>query len=174
MKLLRLFFIILIFQINFSYTSAESNVAFVDMQYLMDKSLAGQSLKKQLENLHKKNLDYFKKEEDFLKKKEQEVISKKNILSKEDFQEEISNLRNKVKNYQAERNEKINSLTKKRLSSMETIIKNLSPILAEYSKESNISIIMDKKNVLVGKTELDITKKILVLLDEKFKKIKLN
>tara|TARA_B100001540_G_scaffold24066_1_gene19664 strand:- start:1290 stop:1814 length:525 start_codon:yes stop_codon:yes gene_type:complete len=174
MKLLRLFFIILIFQINFSYTSAESNVAFVDMQYLMDKSLAGQSLKKQLENLHKKNLDYFKKEEDFLKKKEQEVISKKNILSKEDFQEEISNLRNKVKNYQAERNEKINSLTKKRLSSMETIIKNLSPILAEYSKENNISIIMDKKNIIVGKTELDITKKILVLLDKKIKKIKLN
>ena len=174
MKLLRFFFIILLFQINPNYTLAESNVAFVDMQYIMDKSLAGQSLKKQLENLHKKNLDYFKKEEDFLKKKEQEVISKKNILSKEDFQEEISNLRNKVKNYQAERNEKINSLTKKRLSSMETIIKNLSPILAEYSKENNISIIMDKKNIIVGKTELDITKKILVLLDKKIKKIKLN
>ena len=174
MKLLRFFFIILLFQINPNYTLAESNIAFVDMQYIMDKSLAGQSLKKQLENLHKKNLDYFKKEEDFLKKKEQEVISKKNILSKEDFQEEISNLRNKVKNYQAERNEKINSLTKKRLSSMETIIKNLSPILAEYSKENNISIIMDKKNIIVGKTELDITKKILVLLDKKIKKIKLN
>ena len=174
MKLLRLFFIILLFQMNFSYTLAESNVAFVDMQYLMDKSLAGQSLKKQLENLHKKNLDYFKKEEDFLKKKEQEVISKKNILSKEDFQQEISNLRDKVKNYQAERNEKINSLTKKRLSSMETIIKNLSPILAEYSKDNNISIIMDKKNIIVGKTELDITKKILLLLDKKIKKIKLN
>ena len=174
MKLLRFFFIILLFQINPNYTLAESNVAFVDMQYIMDKSLAGQSLKKQLESLHKKNLDYFKKEEESLKKKEQEVISKKNILSKEDFQEEISNLRNKVKNYQAARNEKINSLTKKRLSSMETIIKNLSPILAEYSKENNISIIMDKKNIIVGKTELDITKKILVLLDKKIKKIKLN
>ena len=174
MKLLRFFFIILLFQINPNYTLAESNVAFVDMQYIMDKSLAGQSLKKQLENLHKKNLDYFKKEEDFLKKKEQEVISKKNILSKEDFQQEISNLRDKVKNYQAERNEKINSLTKKRLSSMETIIKNLSPILAEYSKDNNISIIMDKKNIIVGKTDLDITKKILVLLDKKIKKIKLN
>ena len=174
MKLLRFFFIILLFQINPNYTLAESNVAFVDMQYIMDKSLAGQSLKKQLENLHKKNLDYFKKEEDFLKKKEQEVISKKNILSKEDFQQEISNLRDKVKKYQAERNEKIDSLTKRRLSSMETIIKNLSPILAEYSKDNNISIIMDKKNIIVGKTDLDITKKILVLLDKKIKKIKLN
>ena len=173
MKLLRFFFIILLFQINPNYTLAESNVAFVDMQYIMDKSLAGQSLKKQLESLHKKNLDYFKKEEDFLKKKEQEVISKKNILSKEDFQQEISNLRDKVKKYQAERNEKIDSLTKRRLSSMETIIKNLSPILAEYSKDNNISIIMDKKNIIVGKSKLDITEAILVLLDNKIKKIKL-
>ena len=174
MKFLRLFFLILLFQTGLSHALAESKVAFIDMQYIMDNSLAGKSLKKQLENLHKKNLDSFKKEEDILKKKEQDVLSKKNILSKEDFQEEISNLRNKVKNYQAERNEKINSLTKKRLSSMETIIKNLSPILAEYSKENNISIIMDKKNIIVGKTELDITKKILVLLDKKIKKIKLN
>ncbi len=174
MKFLRFFFIILLFQINLNHTLAETNVAFVDMQYILDKSLAGQSLKKQLESLHKKNLDFFKKEEESLKKKEQEVISKKNILSQEEFQEEISNLRNKAKNYQAERNEKINSLTKKRLSSMETIIKSLSPILAEYSKENNISIIMDKKNIIVGKSKLDITETILVLLDKKIKKIKLN
>ena len=57
---------------------------------------------------------------------------------------------------------------------MEEIVKILSPILAEYSKENNISIIMDKKNIIVGKTELNITKKILALLDDKIKKIKLN
>ena len=99
---------------------------------------------------------------------------KKNILSKEEFQKEISNLRNEVKNYNSERNEKINSLTKKRLESMEIILKTLSPILTDYSKNNNISIIMDKKNIIIGKTELNITKEILILLDEKIKKIKLN
>ena len=101
-------------------------------------------------------------------------MAKKNILSKEEFQKEISILRNEVKNYNNERNEKINSLTKKRLQSMEQILKNLSPLLAEFSKENNISIIMDKKNIIVGKTELDITEEILKLLDSKIKKIKLN
>jgi len=101
-------------------------------------------------------------------------LAKKNILSKEEFQKEISILRNEVKNYNNERNEKINSLTKKRLQSMEQILKNLSPLLAEFSKENNISIIMDKKNIIVGKTELDITEEILKLLDSKIKKIKLN
>ena len=57
---------------------------------------------------------------------------------------------------------------------MEIILKTLSPILTEYSKNNNISIIMDKKNIIIGKTELNITKEILILLDEKIKKIKLN
>tara|TARA_B100000579_G_C22678452_1_gene779108 strand:+ start:28 stop:552 length:525 start_codon:yes stop_codon:yes gene_type:complete len=174
MKLFRTVLIILFFQLIPNIAFPESTVAFINMQHILDKSLAGQSLKKQLENRHKKNLDYFKKKEDQLKKKEQEVLAKKNILSAEDFQKEISVLRTEVKDYNVDRNEKINSLTKKRLSSMETIIKNLSPILAEYSKENNISIIMDKKNIIIGKTELDITKEILVLLDKKIKKIKLN
>ena len=174
MKLLKFFIIFLILQILSTKLYAENNVAFIDMQIIMDKSLVGQSLKKQLENLHKKNLESFKKKEDSLKKKEQDVLTKKNILSKEEFQKEISNLRNEVKNYNSERNEKINSLTKKRLESMEIILKTLSPILTEYSKNNNISIIMDKKNIIIGKTELNITKEILILLDEKIKKIKLN
>ena len=144
------------------------------MQHIMDKSLAGQSLKKQLESIHKKNLDYFEKQEDSLKKKEQDILAKKNILSKDEFQKEISNLRNEVKNYNDERNERINSLTRKRLETMEKIIRKLSPLLAKYSEENNISIIMDKKNIIVGKTELNITSEILALLDDKIKKIKLN
>ena len=174
MKFLKIFFIFLFFQIIANITYAETNVAFIDMQYIMDKSLAGLSLKKQLENLHKKNLNEFKKKEDTLKKKEQELLSKKNILSKEEFQKEISNLRSEVKKYNNDRNEKINSLTKKRLESMQRIIKTLSPILTEYSKGKNISIIMDKKYIIVGKTEMNITKEILTLLDNKIKKVKLN
>ncbi len=174
MNLRKFFFVLILTPFISNITLAENNVAFIDMQYILDKSLAGQSLKKQLENIHKKNLENFKKKEDSLKKKEQEILAKKNILSDDEFQKEISSLREEVKNYNNERNKKINSLTKKRLSSMDRIIKNLSPILADYSKENNISIIMDKKNIIIGKTELNITNKILKLLDNKIKKIKLN
>ena len=109
-----------------------------------------------------------------LKKKENEVISKKNILSDEEFQKEISKLRTDVKNYNLERNDKINSLTKKRLESMESIVKSLSPIIADFSKKNNISLIVDKKYIIVGKTELNVTKKILDILNSKIKKIVLN
>ena len=53
-------------------------------------------------------------------------------------------------------------------------LKNINPILAKYSEENLISIIMDKKNILIGKSELDITKDIIKILDKKIKSIKLN
>jgi len=174
MKCAKLFLLsVLIFVIP-NLVSAENKIAFIDVQYIMEKSLAGQSLKKQLESTHKKNLKEFKNKEEDLKNKEQEILKKKNILSKEEFQKEISNLRDKVKEYNQERNQKIDLLTKKRLESMEKILKNLSPILTEYSQKNNISIIMDKKYIIVGKTELNLTEEILKLLDNKIKKISIN
>ena len=50
MKFLKFFLIILLLQITTNIVYAESKVAFLDMQFIMDKSLAGQSIKKQLEN----------------------------------------------------------------------------------------------------------------------------
>ena len=40
--------------------------------------------------------------------------------------------------------------------------------------ENNIDIIIDKKNVVVAKTEIDLTDKILKLLDKDLKSINLN
>ena len=174
MKHKKIYLIFILFLTFINFANAQTNVAFIDMTYIMENSLAGKSLKKQLENLHKKNLSDFKTKEDSLKNKEKDLLAKKNILSDEEFQKKISQLRTDVKNYNIERNDKINSLTKKILESMEMIVKNLSPIITEYSKKNNISIIMDKKNIIVGKTELNITKKILTLLDDKIKKIKLD
>ena len=174
MKKFKLFLIFIFFFLPTNIVLADGLVAFIDVQYIMENSLAGKSLKKQLESVHKKNLNEFKQKEDDLKKKENEILKKKNVLSKEDFQKEITDLRNEVKNYNTERNEKINSLTKKRLESMEKILKVLSPILTEYSKEKNISIVMDKKYIIVGKTELNLTDDILKLLNIKIKKININ
>ena len=48
-------------------------------------------------------------------------------------------------------------------------IEKLDPILKDYSKENSISFVIDKKTVVVGSTELDITEVILKLINENFK-----
>ena len=50
-------------------------------------------------------------------------------------------------------------------------MKQLSPIVAEYAKDNNISTVIDKKYTVVSKVESDITNKLLIILDKKVKKI---
>ena len=174
MKFLREIILTIILLFIFFPVSAQNNIAYLDISLMMSKSLAGQSIQKQLEIKHKKNIENFKKKEKEFKDKEEKILAKKNVLSKEDYEKEISKLRTEVKDFRIKRKEAIDTLTEKRLESIKKLLDILSPILGEYSKEKNISVIIDKKYIIVGKTELNITNEILNLLDEKVKKIGLD
>ena len=51
------------------------------------------------------------------------------------------------------------------------LLKQLSPLIANFSKENNISVVIDKKFTIVSKIEADITVKLIKILDSKIKKI---
>ena len=53
------------------------------------------------------------------------------------------------------------------------LIKKLNTILSDYSKENSISIILPKNNIIIGKSELDITEKIIKIINQEVKKIEL-
>ena len=174
MKFLKKIILTTILLFIFFPVNAEDNIAYIDMSLMMSKSLAGQSIQKQLDKSHKKNIEDFSKKQKIFKEKEEKIVSKKNVLSKEEYENEISKLRKEVKNFRIKRTEAIDSLTKKRLDSIQKLLDILSPILGDYAKEKNISVIMDKKYIIAGKTELNITNDILKLLDDKVKKINLD
>ena len=55
-----------------------------------------QGFAKQLEKIHKSNIEEFKKIEDFLKLEESSILSQKNILSGEEFDKRINSLKKKI------------------------------------------------------------------------------
>ena len=102
------------------------------------------------------------------------LLKQKNILKEEEFNNKVNKLREKYKSYQELKNTKNNDLKILGDKSGNQILKIINEILAEYSTKNKISLIMEKKNIVIGKTELDITKNILVLLNAKIKKVELN
>ena len=54
------------------------------------------------------------------------------------------------------------------------MIKKLTPILEEYSKKNSIRIIVQKKHIVMGSKEDDITNDILDLVNKKVKSIKVD
>ena len=167
-------FVIIIFLFCNNLSYAENLIVYIDMEKILNESKSGMSINKQLEKIHKMNIKGFKKIEDELKKKEESIIAQKNILSKEDYTKKIKILRDNTNNYRKKRQEKINLLTKKRMESSSKLLSIINPILSDYSKVNNISIILQKKNVVLAKTDLNITNKIINILNSKIESINLN
>ena len=168
--------LLLIFFIFFSKISLseEYKVVYVDLNKIMHNSIAGKSITSQLENNHKKNISKFKNIEEELKKEEAEIISQKNVITKEEFEKKIIDLRDKANKFRKERNNNINNLNNQRLEATSKMITLVRPILSEFSDKNSISLIIDKKNIIIGKTLLDITDDILKIIDEKIGKIQLD
>ena len=67
----------------------------------------------------------------------------------------------------------LNDLKKLRDNAAKKILDILNLILSEYSAKNSISLIIDKKNIIIGKSELDVTNQIMDLLNKKIKKVDL-
>ena len=175
MKYLVRFFVIILITIYTTTSKSESLlVVYIDMDKVMNETVAGKSIVEQLEKIHKVNIVEFKKIEDKLKSEETTVLSKKNILSNDEYINEINLLKKKINDYKDKRKQKIDLAAKKKSEGTLKILKLLNPILADYSTKNNISIIMRKKDLVIARSDLDITIEIIELVNSKVKKIKLN
>ncbi len=165
-------FIIIFFIIIFTnHSYAEDKIVYLDVNYLLTQSDVGKYVNANLKKVNDKNKEEFKKLEIEIKSDEEKMLSQQNILKKEDYDNKISELRNKFKSYQENKKMKQIELNKLRNDSGNKILKNINEILTEYSKNNSISLVIEKKNIVIGKTEFDVTNDILILLNKKIKKI---
>jgi|TARA_B110001452_G_C15011903_1_gene353727 outer membrane protein len=150
---------------------AEEKISIVNMELLLEESLAGKSIKAKLEKINNKNKKYFEKKENELKKKEDDIVKQKNVVSKEEYVKNVSLFQKEIQAYRQEKNKKNNDLGKMKVEHVNELLKKLSPLIAKFSKENDISIVIDKKFTIVSKIEADITNKLLKILDNQIKKI---
>ena len=168
------FFVIILITIC-SISKAENlSIVYLDMEKAMNQSIVGKFLTSQLDKIHKANLDEFKIKEEDLKKEEVLILSQKNVLSEDDYIKKVNLYEIKLNSYKKKRQEKIDLVTKKRMNATGNLLKEIQPILSNYSKENGISIILREQDIVLAKTNLNITKQIIETVNLKIKKIDLN
>lgn len=148
---------------------ANEKVVYLDIDYILSNSNKGRSIIKELDEKNKKNIIKLEESEKILKKKENEIENKKNILSKEELNIQIENLKKQILDFRKEKANMVKEFNLFKKKQISNLMKSINPIIAEYVKEKSINIVLDKKNILIGKTNYDITKDILVLVDNKIK-----
>ena len=151
-----------------------NDIYFIDYSKVMNESIAGKKAQNYLRNLLKNSNKKFNDTAKKLKEEENKIISQKNALSKEEYKKKADELRKKVFNLNKSRDKAIKEVASKRKKAGDEMLKNLNPILGKYMRENNISVVIDKKHVLMGDKKFEITSQIIEILNKEFKSINLN
>ena len=164
--------LIFIFFLKFSLLNADINIAYIDVNTVLNTSLVGKSLNNYLNSIKDKNLTKYKKMEEDLRKKESNLISQKNIINQKEFEKNIKKLQTEVSNYNIEKKKSIKELKLMKIENTKKVLNILNPIITKYVEENSISAVFPKKNIIVGRKKLDITESIINLLNNEIKEMK--
>ena len=173
MKILRSSILVIFFFFTNTVFS-EQKIAFIDMDKIVSTSKSGSSILNQLTDLNNKNSKFLKNEEKKFKEKETKLISQKNILSEIDFKNKVDELKSEIKNYNQNRNKMIKDFNKLKIDNTNNLLKLINPILVKFSNDKEITIILQKKNLVVAKTQLDITDEVIKIVNSEVKEFKIN
>ena len=167
MKCLVKFFVVTFLLLICTYASAEQKVAYLDMKFVLNNSKAGKGAQDFLQKSFKENQKKFLDNENALKKEESDLLGQKTILTKEEYQKKSDNLRKKVIDYQSQRKVSLDKITSQRAEARQKLLATLDPILQAYVEKNDVSVVVDKKIILIGNASLDITNTITEQLDKK-------
>ena len=161
LKKIKIFFITFCFLLSTSHCFGNEKTGFIDLDYVIKNSNPGKLALENIRKLDQENVEKLKKKNDELIKLENEIKSKKNIISKDAFEQEVKLLRNKVKKFTKEKDIMVEDFNNYKKKELDVVFKKIAPIIRKYMDDNSISILLDSKNVFMGKVEVDLTEKIL-------------
>jgi len=165
----RLILIIIIF---FSFTStsnSKENIAFVNVDYLIQNSNIGKKLLTNINDKDKKNLDNLKKKNKILQDLESSIKKKKNVISDEAYKKEVIDFKKKFQEFSKEKTKIVNEFNVFKKKEIENIFKKINPIINNYMEENSVTLLFDSKNIFMGAKKLNLTEDILKKINNELK-----
>ena len=160
-----------LFILKFNFVYADGKIAFIDLNYIMNKSLSGKSINNFINTIKSKKIEDFKNIESKIKKDENDLISKKNIIEKKIYNQKVDQIKLRINNYNNDRQAFKKYLDERKIIYTNKLLESLNPIISNYVEQNSISVVFPKKMIIVGKKNLDITIPVLKILDESIQKI---
>ena len=160
------FFIIFIVLINFE-SQANTNVAFVNIDYLFENSTIGKSIKNKLKDINQQKSQVFKDKEKNLVEQENEIKKIQNVITKDELNKKILILKKSVKEFNAEKKVFLKKFDEMQNDELQIFFSKINPIILEYMDNNSIDLLIEKKNIFIGKSNIDITDKLLLIINSK-------
>ena len=89
------------------------------------------------------------------------ILDNLNKLDKQN----IELLKKKNEEFRKEKNSLVNKFSEYRDNELSNFFNKISPIIKNYMDENSIGILLDKKKIFMGKSNVDITNEILIIIN---------
>ena len=163
--------ILIFILLNILTLNSKAEIVYIDINFILNSSDVGKNLNTYLETIKNQNLMKYEEIENDLVNKEKSLIAQQNILDKEQFQKKLKKLTSEVQKYRSDKKVSLEELNKIKINKTKEILLVLNPIITKYVDENSISIVIPKKNIVVGRKNLDITNQIIKLLNNNITKL---
>ena len=165
----KFFFIFIIFFFNIAQANNIEPIAYIDMDFIIKNSEIGKKTLNSINNLNDKNIDTLKKKEKILKDLENNILSKKNIISKEELDKEVLLLKKKANKFKEDQSKMVEDFKNFKKKEFDEILSKISPIINAYMEKKSVKILLDSKNILIGRSNLNLTNEVIKEINEKIK-----
>ena len=166
-KIIYILIIVLIFNLNLAHSN--DKVSFINLDLLIQQTNIGKLILKDIEQINKKNIENLKIKESELKSIEDDIKKKKNIISKDEFENEVFRLRQNIKKFKNYKNKLVSEIENKKNNDIKEFFTKVNPIIQNYMDNNSIDILLERKNVFMSKNSSDITEKLIIEINKKFK-----
>ena len=159
----------IIFFFTISISKSNEKIIFIDFEYIVNNSDRGKLIFKDLNSKKNENIKKLKIEEKKLKDQEKDIKLKKEILSKDELNNKLVSLNENIKSFQKKKKNMENELNKIKNKQMNNFINQINSILEKYMNDQSVDIMLNSKNILIGKKTINKTNDILKLINQNIK-----
>ena len=163
-KIISILFFFIFF--SFKYACAEEKIAFLNIDLIFQNSITGKNITKKLDDFKKKNLNSLKLKENEILKKEKKLLSQKNILSNEDFNIKVKDIKKEIALFNENKKKFSIEFENKRNNELKIFMESIRPVIEDYIKQNSISIVFNQKNLFIANKKYDITNDILKIINK--------
>ena len=164
----RLILIFFLFH-NHAISNENLNLVIIDLDYVFKNSNVGKKISETSISKKEALIKEKNKIEAKLEKQKNDIMSKKNVLDKKEFEEKVISHQKEIKDYQIKMNNDLKKVNDEFIKKNIEFKKKVDQLLIEYSKENNIDLIVSKDSVVLSNTKIDMTKQILEIVNNKIK-----
>ena len=163
-KLIHIFIFLFAFTQN---SFAQNSIAYIDLDLLLKKSEFGNKIYNDLDIKKNNEMQKINIKENEIKKLEDEIKNKQNVLTKAEFKKEVDILKKQINEFKIFKNQIQKDFEKIKKEKISEFFRKVNPLIQDYLDKNSIDILLNNKYIVMGKNDLDITEKIIVIVNNK-------